>query len=308
MYGSFLSSGPPRRSMSPYGQPCANRGLFPSPTTPKHGSGTNIENYNPNGTLRTGGSTTIKLLGVTGQPGRLATGLSAQNDNKGTINLRKNIKDPLLTRQSEKAYNNADVKRGIEELESKLERGIEQPGLGSKIVAKGIKEHRHKGGGRTYIKRKDETIYELVARSGKRKSDQRAVINRLKEIYMVANNGKKSNILIEINEDLQNIDDIYNANVEVFVTLNNGFTLTIIVGTPKNLQYIMNKDHTNFYGPGLPWIIVQKLTKSIIEEAIMAYFHDRPNAYWLQLCHFALDINPFIFDELQQRETDMDSP
>lgn len=125
---------------------------------------------------------------------------------------------------------------------------------------------------------------------------------------MVANNGKKSNILIEINEDLQNIDDIYNANVEVFVTLNNGFTLTIIVGTPKNLQYIMNKDHTNFYGPGLPWIIVQKLTKSIIEEAIMAYFHDRPNAYWLQLCHFALDINPFIFDELQQREIDMDCP
>lgn len=116
----------------------------------------------------------------------------------------------------------------------------------------------------------------------------------------------KNEIVIEINDDWQYIDDIHNANVEVFVTLENGFALTIIVGTPQNLQHIMEKDQTNFYGPGLPWIIVQKLTKEIIEEAIVAYFHDRPNAYWLQLCHFALDIDPFIFDELQQREIDMD--
>jgi hypothetical protein len=118
---------------------------------------------------------------------------------------------------------------------------------------------------------------------------------------------KKNKLIIEINDDLHDINDIFNANVEVFVTLTNGFTLTIIVGTPKNLEYIMEKDNTNFYEPGLPWIIVRKLTKEIIEEAIMSYYHDRPNAYWLQLCHFALDIDPFIFDELQQRETEMDS-
>ena len=173
----------PVKTMSPHGQPRVNRGVFSSPLTPKHVPGTNIGSYNSNGTLRSGGSNTSKPPGVTGQSGRAATGLSAQNDNKEAINLRENIKDSLLTRQSKKAYNNEDVKRGIEELESKLERGIEQPGLGSKTVAKGIKEHRHKNGGRTYIKRKDETIYEVVARSGKRKSDQTAVINRLKEIY-----------------------------------------------------------------------------------------------------------------------------
>ena len=117
----------------------------------------------------------------------------------------------------------------------------------------------------------------------------------------------KNKPLIEINEDLEKITDISNANIEVFVTLNNGFTLTIIVGTPKNLQDIMEKEHKNFYEPGLPWIIVQKLTKEIIEEAITAYFHDRPNAYWLQLCHFALDIDPSIFDELQRQEIEMDS-
>jgi len=47
----------------------------------------------------------------------------------------------------------------------------------------------------------------------------------------------------------------------VFVTLQDGFTLTIIVGTPKNLQYLMEKDKVNFYGLVLPWIIVQKLSK-----------------------------------------------
>jgi hypothetical protein len=57
----------------------------------------------------------------------------------------------------------------------------------------------------------------------------------------------------------------------VFVTLQDEFSLTIVVGTPKNLQYLMEKGKVNFYGPGLPWIIVQKLTKGIIQEAIEAY-------------------------------------
>lgn len=117
----------------------------------------------------------------------------------------------------------------------------------------------------------------------------------------------KNKIQIDINTDLEEITDITNANIEVFVTLDNGFTLTVIVGTPKNLQSTMEKEQTNFYEPGLPWIIVQQLTKEIVEEAIMAYFHDRPNAYWLQLCHFALDIDPSIFDELQRQEIEMNS-
>ena len=38
----------------------------------------------------------------------------------------------------------------------------------------------------------------------------------------------------------------------------------------------MEKDEVNFYGPGLPCIIVQKLTKEIIQEAIKAYIDDMP--------------------------------
>ena len=56
----------------------------------------------------------------------------------------------------------------------------------------------------------------------------------------------------------------------MFVALQDGFSLTIIVSTPKNLQYLLETDKVNFYGPGFPRIIVQKLTKEIIQEAIKA--------------------------------------
>jgi hypothetical protein len=101
--------------------------------------------------------------------------------------------------------------------------------------------------------------------------------------------------------------DVYNSNLEVFVTFQDGFTLTIIVGTPQNLQYLMEKDEVNFYGPGLPWIIVQKLTKEIIYEAIKAYMFDKPDGYWLKLYHFAPNINMSVFDQLQAQEIKKDN-
>ena len=114
---------------------------------------------------------------------------------------------------------------------------------------------------------------------------------------------KNSGFSIELDEThLNEIEDVYNSNIEVFVTLEDGFTLTIVVGTPKNLQYLMEKDKVNFYGPGLPWIIVQKLTKEIIQEAIKAYIDDKPEVYWLKLYHFAPDIEITVFDQLQAQE------
>ena len=101
---------------------------------------------------------------------------------------------------------------------------------------------------------------------------------------------------------LSKIEDVYNSNIEVFVTLQDGFSLTIIVGTPANLQYLMEKDKVNFYGLGLPWIIVQKMTKEIIQEAIKAYIEDKPDAYWLKLHHFATDIDIAVFNQLQAQE------
>ena len=59
---------------------------------------------------------------------------------------------------------------------------------------------------------------------------------------------KNNNFSIEINElHLSKIKDI---------------CLNVIVGTPQNLQYLMEKDQV----PGRPWVIVQKLTKEIIQQ------------------------------------------
>ena len=119
---------------------------------------------------------------------------------------------------------------------------------------------------------------------------------------------KNSGFSIELDEThLNEIEDVYNSNIEVFVTLEDGFPLTIIVGTPKNLQYLMEKDKVNFYGPGLPWIIVQKLTKEIIQEAIKAYIDDKPEGYWLKLYHFALDIDIAVLNQIQAQEIEESS-
>ena len=98
--------------------------------------------------------------------------------------------------------------------------------------------------------------------------------------------GKNSGFSIELDEtQLNEIENVYNSNSEVFVTLQDRFPLTIIVGTPKNLQYLMEKDKVNFYGPGFPWIIVQKLTKEIIQEAIKAYIDDKLDVKIIPFCN-----------------------
>ena len=113
----------------------------------------------------------------------------------------------------------------------------------------------------------------------------------------------KSGFSIELDETyLNEIEDVYNSNIEVFVRLQDEFPLTIVVGTPKNLQYLMEKDKVNFYGPGLPWIIVQKLTKEIIQEAIKAYIDDKPEGYWLKLYHFANKIDIAALNKLRDQE------
>ena len=114
---------------------------------------------------------------------------------------------------------------------------------------------------------------------------------------------KKSGFSIELDETyLNEIEDVCNSNIEVFIRLQDEFPLTVVLGTPKNLQYLMEKDKVNFYGPGLPWIIVQKLTKEIIQEAIKAYIDDKPEGYWLKLYHFATDIDIAVFNQIQAQE------
>lgn len=87
--------------------------------------------------------------------------------------------------------------------------------------------------------------------------------------------GKNNEFSIQINQNqLRDLKDPFNSNVEVFVTFKHGLTVAIIVGTPKNLEYLMAKDLVKFYSPGLPWIIVKELTVETINEAIQGYMDD----------------------------------
>lgn len=116
---------------------------------------------------------------------------------------------------------------------------------------------------------------------------------------------KNNAFSIEIDQnELKALNDPFNSNIEVFVTFKDGSEITVIVGTPKNLEYQMAKDGLNFYSPGLRWIIVKKLTVEIINEAIQGYMDDCPNGYWLKLYHFWNDIDTTIFDSLDPLELD----
>ena len=101
---------------------------------------------------------------------------------------------------------------------------------------------------------------------------------------------------------LEDITDIENSNIDVFVELEDDSTHTVVVATPKNIEFLMNKEKMEFFEPGHPFILVHKLTKQIITKAIKAYASD--DAYWLKLYHFAGKIDTAVFNKLQAEHTE----
>ena len=75
---------------------------------------------------------------------------------------------------------------------------------------------------------------------------------------------------IEILYDLEKID-IENIDIDVFVTIEDGFSYNLSFATPKFFASVMDEEKSNYYGPGYPNIIVKKITKEIINEAVEAY-------------------------------------
>ena len=90
--------------------------------------------------------------------------------------------DTGLVRAAKEACKNTDVQKDINHLEEQLAKGNDNPGSGRKPICKGVIEHRGKNGGRLYVRESDGVI-EILAKSGKKKSNQKFVINRLQEIY-----------------------------------------------------------------------------------------------------------------------------
>ena len=101
---------------------------------------------------------------------------------------------------------------------------------------------------------------------------------------------------------LEDIKDIENSNIDVFVELEDDYTYTVVVATVKNIVSLMDKEKTNFSEPGDPFIIVRKLTKEIIEEVVKAYAEN--DAYWLKFYHFAGEVDKAVFNRLQAEHTE----
>jgi len=96
-------------------------------------------------------------------------------------------------------------------------------------------------------------------------------------------------------EDIMNIE---NSNIDVFVELEDAYTGSCtVVATAKNIESLMDKEKMNYFEPGHPFIIVKKLTKEIITEAIEAYASN--DAYWLKVYHFAVKFDTAVFNQLQ---------
>ena len=87
--------------------------------------------------------------------------------------------------------------------------------------------------------------------------------------------------------DLKDVKDIFDDNIDVSVNLENGRNYVLVVGTPKNLLRLMENEKSDFLSPGDPIVIVKKITKEVIEEAIQAYAED--DAYCLKFYSAELD-------------------
>ena len=86
---------------------------------------------------------------------------------------------------------------------------------------------------------------------------------------------------------IEDIADIFDSNMDVSVKLENGRNYVLVVGTPKNLLRLMENEKSDFLSPGDPIVIVKKMTKEVIEQAIKAYAED--DAYCLKFYSAELD-------------------
>jgi hypothetical protein len=88
--------------------------------------------------------------------------------------------------------------------------------------------------------------------------------------------------------NLKDIQNIFDDNIDVSVELDNGHEYVVVVATQKNLLTLMNNEKSNFLSPGDPMIIVRKLTKEAVQEAIQVYAED--DGYYLKFYAAHFDI------------------
>ncbi|KGE21032.1 hypothetical protein [Paenibacillus wynnii] len=104
---------------------------------------------------------------------------------------------------------------------------------------------------------------------------------------------------IEYPTALSKIVDIHDNNIDVFIELEDGTHITVVVSTPLNLLSYMNKENINFISATQPDIIVKSLTQENIEQAVENYAEG--DAFWLKLLFVAHVDREFIdMDRIEQ--------
>ena len=93
------------------------------------------------------------------------------------------------------------------------------------------------------------------------------------------------------------IDDLYIDRIDVLVENINGYTYTVSVTTPDYLSKQMREEKSDFISPCSPMIIVKKLSKEIVKQAIEFYAEN--DGYWLKLCQFGNAIDISILNKLE---------
>ncbi|MED3563265.1 hypothetical protein [Bacillus xiapuensis] len=106
-------------------------------------------------------------------------------------------------------------------------------------------------------------------------------------------------VKIDFPTSLSSLEDIEDDNIDVFVELDDGYSYTIVVTTPKNLISMMESEGIE-YNPALPpMVIVKKLTEENIKNALETYLENQ--AYWLKYYFLAGEINIELMNEMLRR-------
>lgn len=74
--------------------------------------------------------------------------------------------------------------------------------------------------------------------------------------------------------------------MDLAVKLNDGHEYIVVVTTQKNLLTLMNNEKSDFFSPGNSMIIVKKLTKKVVEDAIQVYAQNNGSYLKFYTAHF----------------------
>lgn len=95
---------------------------------------------------------------------------------------------------------------------------------------------------------------------------------------------------------LDEIKDINNDNVDVFVELEDGNTYTLVFITLANILHLMEQNGKDYFEAGPSMVIVKELSADVIKSALLSFCDG--NAYWLKEYYLSGDFDISVLDKM----------